>query len=62
MVGARFSASLLTAVVVWWIWLRLGKAHLMTVPPHREPHPAGAVAQLVGNLHRIEGFRGSIPS
>lgn len=36
MVGARFSASLLTAVVMGWIWLRLGKDHLITVPPRRE--------------------------
>lgn len=32
MVGARFTASLLTAVLMGWIWLRLGKDHLITVP------------------------------
>jgi uncharacterized membrane protein YraQ (UPF0718 family) len=32
MVGARFSASFVTAVVMGWIWLRIGKDHLITVP------------------------------
>jgi hypothetical protein len=35
MVAARFSASLLTAVVMGWIWLGLGKDHLVTVPQRR---------------------------
>lgn len=35
MVGARFTASLLTAVLMGWIWLRLGKDHLITVPQRR---------------------------
>lgn len=35
MVGARFSASLLTAVVMGWLWLRLGRDHLIRVPSRR---------------------------
>lgn len=35
MVGARFSASLLTAVVVGWLWLRFGRDHLIRVPVRR---------------------------
>jgi uncharacterized membrane protein YraQ (UPF0718 family) len=31
-VGARFSASLLTAVVVGWLWLRLGRDSLIRMP------------------------------
>lgn len=32
MVGARFTASLLTAVVMGWIWLALGRDHLISMP------------------------------
>jgi uncharacterized protein len=32
MVGARFTASLLTAVVMGWIWLALGKDQLISMP------------------------------
>lgn len=35
MVGARFSASLLTAVLMGWLWLRLGRDHLIRVPSRR---------------------------
>ncbi|MFQ6173160.1 permease [Oryzobacter sp. R7] len=35
MVGARFSASLLTAVVMGWLWLRLGRDHLIRMPSRR---------------------------
>ncbi|MGL4744131.1 MAG: permease [Dermatophilaceae bacterium] len=36
MVGARFGASLLTAVLMGWIWLALGKDRLISMPPrHR---------------------------
>ena len=36
MVGARFTASLATAVTMGWIWLRIGKDHLITVPRRHE--------------------------
>lgn len=37
MVGARFTASLLTAVVMGWLWLRLGKDHLIRMPKRHGP-------------------------
>ncbi|WP_392545246.1 permease [Oryzobacter telluris] len=47
MVGARFSASLLTAVVMGWLWLRLGRDHLIRVPERRTTGH-GRLADFVG--------------
>jgi uncharacterized membrane protein YraQ (UPF0718 family) len=46
-VGARFTASLLTAVVVGWIWLRLGRDDLLRMPP-RPAHEASRLRAFVG--------------
>ena len=48
MVGARFSASLLTAVVMGWLWLRLGRDHLIRMPSRRTTGH-GKVADLVAS-------------
>ncbi|WP_285664546.1 permease [Actinorhabdospora filicis] len=39
-VAARFAASLLAAVVMGWLWLRLGKADWLRPPPR--PHTEGS--------------------
>jgi hypothetical protein len=46
-VMARFAASLLTAVVVGWIWLRLGRDSLLKVPV-RHTAGQGRLAAFVG--------------
>ncbi len=38
MAVARFFASLVTAVVVGWLWLRLGKGEWLRIPPTRHVH------------------------
>ena len=47
MVGARFSASLLCAVVMGWLWLRLGRDGLIRVPARRSSGH-GRLADFVG--------------
>jgi uncharacterized protein len=47
MVGARFVASLAAAVLVGWIWARVGRPEWMSRP--RRPDTAG--------MHRLEAFR-----
>lgn len=51
MVAARFLASLLTAVVMGWLWLRFGRLSWLRPAPRPEP-PAGA--------GRLEVFRAGV--
>lgn len=46
MVLARFLAAFVTAVVIGWIWLRLGRDDLIKIP-RRAPVAGGRLAQLV---------------
>jgi uncharacterized membrane protein YraQ (UPF0718 family) len=46
-VAARFLASLLTAVVVGWVWLRLGRDSLISMPA-RHTEGGGKLAAFVG--------------
>ncbi|MGL5818088.1 MAG: permease [Phycicoccus sp.] len=47
MVGARFAASLLTAVLMGWIWLALGKDRLISMPHRRRDTGGGRLAAFV---------------
>ncbi|MGL4177101.1 MAG: permease [Dermatophilaceae bacterium] len=47
MVGARFGASLLTAVLMGWIWLALGKDGLISMPHRRRDTGDGRLAAFV---------------
>jgi uncharacterized membrane protein YraQ (UPF0718 family) len=59
MVGARFGASVLTAVVVGWVWLGLGRAPVLRVAPRGaggESRVADFVAVARHDLLRAGGF------
>ncbi len=44
MVGARLAASLVTAVLMGWLWLRLGKEDWLRLPRGHEHHEGGKFA------------------
>jgi uncharacterized membrane protein YraQ (UPF0718 family) len=60
MVLARLVASLLTAIVMGWLWLRLGKAEWLRPPSRPElvglPRGAAFVAACRGDMTQAGGF------
>jgi hypothetical protein len=60
MVAARFGASLATSVVMGWLWLRLGRADLLRLPPRAdhegEPRFTAFTAAMRHDLVQSGGF------